>query len=1137
MSSATILIVEDDKAVAGEIRLFVEHMGYTVVAITPSGKPVVQALLEYRPDVLLIAATPEQRVDSQTTTQLLQRQSTTPIVYLTRSDDATSTAFIENLPPYSFVRQPLQEHELRIALELAVHKHRIERENQRHYQQQVASVLEDTDHAVIIANCTGTVQHVNALAEKLTGWQQHDAEGHPLDVVLTIAHPTTGQSIQGFAEKICNGSMEAYSDTVLLLTTNANASKTPIHLTITPLHNSSATPSGVIAVFRRNAPPLQPQVQKRQKTEHINDFIDSVTIGIQHINAHGVLLWANQVALDIVGYRKQEYIGHTFTDFCIHPKEVQHILELASAQHEALGNYEIQLRHKNGSICYVLVNANLLLGEDNKPLYTQLFLQDITQNKAMQLAFLQSEKNYREIFANAHDSILVLSPTTGRIVEANPNACSLYGFTYSELIGKSIEQFWATPDECRQKLREIATKKVPAKIDSVQYRKDGSIIQLEVNISFIHYNGQPAIISIGRDMTERKQMEQALVQSETRYRTIVEKQSEFIVQWLPDGTRTFVNESYCRYFQCASEDILNTSFFPLIPPQELARLREKISGLTPDLPYATDEHRNIAPDGSTRWAHWFYQGSFNQEGTLTEILSVGRDITEQKEADIAFRTTEKRYRQVVENAGDCIYTTDKNGFFTYANPASLHMSGYSEEEVLQRRYLDLVSPEYRKRLSLLYIRQFVERRPSMYVEFPFITRSGALEWFGQTSTLIIENDEVTGFHVIGHSINEHRKTEEMLRHNRNQIRSILEASPFPLVLTRMSDQMLLYANRRAIELFGFSPSQSVGYPIRDVYVDKNAKRHLLKTVVRHSYIEDYEVELFNKNNSPFWALLSAQLLDYDGESALLVACNNINARKQAENKIRLLNMTLEERVESRTEQLTLLNKEKDEILAIVAHDLKNPLAGIFMSADLLHRYGSTMSGEAMQRQIALILEASSRMEHIISNLLNINALEAGTLHLEQQDISLDALLEELLPQYVQKAAKKNIAIRSTRNSTALLQADKTAVSQILDNLLSNAIKFSPHGSTIQLHVHTTDDAVLVEVHDEGPGFNKEDMPKLFRKFTRLSAKPTGGEHSTGLGLSIVKKLTEAMHGTVRCENRPSSGARFIVKLPKKHGVK
>jgi signal transduction histidine kinase len=131
-----------------------------------------------------------------------------------------------------------------------------------------------------------------------------------------------------------------------------------------------------------------------------------------------------------------------------------------------------------------------------------------------------------------------------------------------------------------------------------------------------------------------------------------------------------------------------------------------------------------------------------------------------------------------------------------------------------------------------------------------------------------------------------------------------------------------------------------------------------------------------------------------------------------------------------------------------------------------------------------------------------------------------------------RAEAKNITLHfesAEREMTAL--ADEQMYNQIIENILSNAIKYSPLGKNIFVRIALRDTVVRVEVQDEGPGISSEDMQKLFGKFARLSARPTGGEHSTGLGLNIVKKMVAAMHGKVWCESELGKGATFIVELP------
>jgi signal transduction histidine kinase/ligand-binding sensor domain-containing protein len=262
------------------------------------------------------------------------------------------------------------------------------------------------------------------------------------------------------------------------------------------------------------------------------------------------------------------------------------------------------------------------------------------------------------------------------------------------------------------------------------------------------------------------------------------------------------------------------------------------------------------------------------------------------------------------------------------------------------------------------------------------------------------------------------------------------------------------------------------------------------------------------------------------------------------------NLTLEE-----------LDNEKNEFLGIVAHDLKNPLAQITMSASLLQRYLDNMTQEQVAERLQGIQMTAQRMGDIIAKLLDINAIESGKLLIHPTPCHLNHFVESFVQQYAERATAKNIRLHFMAGpEQPIALADKHILTEILDNLISNAVKYSPQGKSVFVRCwsentvrasdaanrtpngtangtanDTTDTAdkqtIRISIRDEGPGLSEADQQKLFGKFARLSAQPTGGEHSTGLGLSIVKKLVEAMNGRVWCESVLGAGATFIVELP------
>lgn len=227
-----------------------------------------------------------------------------------------------------------------------------------------------------------------------------------------------------------------------------------------------------------------------------------------------------------------------------------------------------------------------------------------------------------------------------------------------------------------------------------------------------------------------------------------------------------------------------------------------------------------------------------------------------------------------------------------------------------------------------------------------------------------------------------------------------------------------------------------------------------------------------------------------------------------------------------------MNIEKNEFLGIAAHDLKNPLAAITMSASTVRDYYDRMPPETRQERLGSIVVSAQRMASIISNLLDLNAIETGNLNVNCQQTVMEPIVQRCVSDYEERAAAKQIVLHYTAtDKNAQVSIDAGMMMEVMDNLLSNALKYSPLGSNVFIRLSASNGALRVEVSDEGPGLSAEDKTKLFGKFARLSAQPTGGEHSTGLGLSIVKRLVEAMKGRVWCESEAGKGATFIVEFP------
>lgn len=232
------------------------------------------------------------------------------------------------------------------------------------------------------------------------------------------------------------------------------------------------------------------------------------------------------------------------------------------------------------------------------------------------------------------------------------------------------------------------------------------------------------------------------------------------------------------------------------------------------------------------------------------------------------------------------------------------------------------------------------------------------------------------------------------------------------------------------------------------------------------------------------------------------------------------------------DRLRQLAEDKDELLGILAHDLKNHLGGMLMSVQLLNEKAKNINDTRFQRMGANILRATDQMLSFVKEFLANAEVDHGR-PMKFQPVHLADVASNVVQRHAEHASRKDITLLLEQQADGVLvEADRAALEQVLDNLVSNAVKFSPPGKTVRLVVaQTADERGEYRVSDEGPGFTETDRQQIFRRYRRLSARPTGGEPSTGLGLSIVKKLVQDMRGDLRFESVPGEGATFIVTFP------
>lgn len=228
-------------------------------------------------------------------------------------------------------------------------------------------------------------------------------------------------------------------------------------------------------------------------------------------------------------------------------------------------------------------------------------------------------------------------------------------------------------------------------------------------------------------------------------------------------------------------------------------------------------------------------------------------------------------------------------------------------------------------------------------------------------------------------------------------------------------------------------------------------------------------------------------------------------------------------------ELLELNEEKNHFIGVVAHDLRAPLNQIEGLASILKMSPSANNGNG--EIIERIESSAKRLKKMISSILDISAIESKNLNVAFEDLSLNEIIAFAVEELKVYADQKHMALTFKHNKNdSIVHTDKALLLQVIENLMSNAIKFSPKNREVKIDIQLKDEKVIVGIHDQGPGISTDDLTKLFGQFQTLSAKPTAGESSTGLGLSIVKKYMDAMGGRVWYESNEGKGASFFIEL-------
>jgi PAS domain S-box-containing protein len=363
------------------------------------------------------------------------------------------------------------------------------------------------------------------------------------------------------------------------------------------------------------------------------------------ITENGSVLDVNSAGLALFGYSRQSLIGMSLLNLLVDPADSRPFM---AALHSlgTVTDYELRLKSADGRHLDCLITATARCDAAGRLIGCQGLARDVTEKKRMLEALQRSEKEYRGLFENAHDTLLVIDPETEEVLDANHQACLMYDFSREELIGRSMETLSADPLRGKrlvQKTREGSGRY--SSFVSRQLRRDGSEIEVEINAAEVPYRGRRAILSINRDITERRRSEQAVRESEERFRLLLESVTDLAIFMLdPRGTVVSWNEGAQRITGYAEDDILGRPTAVFYPEGEMSSAEAELVAATAHGRVEAEGWR-IRKDGSRFHAAVTLTRIVDEDGALRGFAKVIRDITERKR----FEETQQEMFAVVQN--------------------------------------------------------------------------------------------------------------------------------------------------------------------------------------------------------------------------------------------------------------------------------------------------------------------------------------------------------------------------------------------------------------------------------------------------------------------------------------------------------
>ena len=837
---------------------------------------------------------------------------------------------------------------------------------------------------------------------------------------------------------------------------------------------------------------------------------------------------------ELTGYTAEEFIaGRIHLAQLIHPDDVDGVwkaVQLAVSERRSF-QLEYRIRHADGAERWVWEQGQGVWDATGQLLALEGFVQDITERKLAEAALRESEEKFRLMAESANAVVGIVQGK--RFVYANPFFERLSGYNLEEILAREFVDF-VHPDFRVQVARNAYNRQMglpaPEHYEFKMVTRQGEEHWIDLTLGRIEYQHRPAIVGIGYDITVRKRAEAQVHQSEQRL--CLALKAGRMGTFLHDFRRgvTNIDERECELFGLdpARREWPISAGLQVIHPKDRDLLQEQMDAAMSEGTGHYVEFRVIMPNGSTRWLCGMGRPVGPDEPD--QMVGVTFDITDRKRAEEEARQQREWLQVTLTSIGDGVITCDPWGRVTFLNPVAQNLTGWELTEAQGQpipTIFNVINEQTRQPAGDVVGRVLREKNIiGLQNHTVLVTRAGREIPIEDSAAPILDSEGiVAGVVLVFHDVTQRRRAHEALVEREERLNLALASGRMGLWEWDLRTNCLVW-NDREYEILGLPIGSG---EVRDELFfshvhpeDRPELERSLPRVVREDRDWAHEFRIIRADGQERWlAAVGRVLRDAQGQSLRMIGVNyDITERKLAEAELQQVN-----------DQLRESDRRKDEFLAMLAHELRNPLAPIRNAVQVLRLGG--LGDPRMQRQREIIDRQVAHMAHLLDDLLDVSRITRGIVNLKNQSLNLMDVLNRAVETASPLIEERHQQLTFSPPAEELrVSGDLDRLIQIVGNLLNNAAKYTEPGGRIWLTAACEGAEAVIRVRDTGVGIAPELLPQVFDVFTQAERSLDRSQGGLGLGLTLVRSLVQMHGGTVEAHSAGLGlGSEFIVRLP------